>query len=115
MYAIRCLSCSAELGAYPLGELAAALLLHHGGGPHAGAHHKLEVAELPAGLVEVRIACQHGGCGAPEPRAWRVPLAIVPAVVIQHHAQHEGHAFRLWVDGAEVRGGTLAEPPAPAA
>lgn len=111
------------------GLLSALLSRVHAGGPHAGPHKlSLRVDGERFGLdnvapaasatpvvadpspfwresVTVEIECQHNGCQGPgnnSRRRWYVPRWFAPSVPILHHAPHEGHAFRCWIDGVEI-------------
>lgn len=54
-------------------------------------------------LAVVEVECQQEGCtGRGVRRRWSVPRWFAGSVPILHHTTHEGHAFRIWLDGVEV-------------
>jgi hypothetical protein len=55
------------------------------------------------GNCDLFIECLDGGCGSPRKQvAVRTLLELVSTHAIGFHTGHEGHAFRLLLDGKQI-------------
>jgi hypothetical protein len=85
------------------------LVACHATNPHSGNHRLKPIigtssAPLPdqAREIELKCICRHPGCPAPQPVNYKVPAYIASAMVISHHAQHEGHPLEIWLEGKKI-------------
>ena len=77
----------------------------HCGPPHQGSNHLLDIVidGLPfehwfRGSVTVEIECM----SCIQRRRATVHPSVIGLVAIKHHAEHEGHPFKAWINGVEV-------------
>lgn len=87
-----------------LGPILSALLVAwHATPPHCP--HKMAISfEVPLEGRELTVRCLKPGCeNAPIETTTRVPIELVSAIVIAHHAAHEAHPLEFSYDGRTWR------------
>ena len=86
-------------------QLALLVLASHTMPPHGNSHPleiKVDDGPVPEGKHELKLCCINPICAHPREIIYRVDKEFTGACAIAFHSIHEGHAFTMHWDGAQL-------------